>query len=309
MRRESQRHAPALASRFRDDLFDCLTARGDELFELADALLCADGPVRVRRAEPRERGRTPAAAGAGGACPCRRPPTAAWSSPSMSATGPARTRRPTRSVCSAMSTGTAAGLRTSSCPAGRTRSSPRWSRAGRPGDSSWTPCVSGPDDEAAEVTAAQVRRVVVDLVEMRRWHVGDRDILVVFDAGYDAPRMAHLLDGLPVEEVGRVRSDRVMRRPTADALAQGVRHRGRRPLDVADHRRPHPAPAHPRSRRGPPPPLGKAGRVRTAHPGPRPPRVSEPPPTPALPGPLTETLNTRTRKATWIEEPPPHDPP
>ncbi|GGS39805.1 hypothetical protein GCM10010270_06660 [Streptomyces violaceus] len=26
-------------------LFDCLTARGDELFDLADALLCADGPV------------------------------------------------------------------------------------------------------------------------------------------------------------------------------------------------------------------------------------------------------------------------
>lgn len=26
-------------------MFDCLTARGDELFDLADALLCADGPV------------------------------------------------------------------------------------------------------------------------------------------------------------------------------------------------------------------------------------------------------------------------
>ncbi len=34
-----------MASRFREDLFDCLTARGDELFELVDALLCADGPV------------------------------------------------------------------------------------------------------------------------------------------------------------------------------------------------------------------------------------------------------------------------
>lgn len=42
-------HAPgeafAKASRFREDLFDCLAARGDELFDLADALLCADGPV------------------------------------------------------------------------------------------------------------------------------------------------------------------------------------------------------------------------------------------------------------------------
>ncbi|MGO4758241.1 transposase, partial [Streptomyces sp. 2MCAF27] len=35
----------AQASRFRDDLFDCLTAHGDELFQLVDALLCADGPV------------------------------------------------------------------------------------------------------------------------------------------------------------------------------------------------------------------------------------------------------------------------
>ena len=33
-------------SRFRADLRGCLTARGDELFELADAVLCGDGPVR-----------------------------------------------------------------------------------------------------------------------------------------------------------------------------------------------------------------------------------------------------------------------
>ncbi|MQY40253.1 hypothetical protein SRB17_82840 [Streptomyces sp. RB17] len=56
--------------------------------------------------------------------------------------------------------------------------------------------------------------MVTDLIEMGPWHFGDRDILIVFDAGYDAPRMAHLLDGLPVEVLGRMRSDRVMRRPT-----------------------------------------------------------------------------------------------
>ncbi|WP_203949961.1 transposase, partial [Planotetraspora thailandica] len=33
-------------SRFRTDLYDCLTARADALFELTDALLCADGAVR-----------------------------------------------------------------------------------------------------------------------------------------------------------------------------------------------------------------------------------------------------------------------
>jgi len=33
-------------SRFRLDFHACLTARREEIFELADAVLCADGPVR-----------------------------------------------------------------------------------------------------------------------------------------------------------------------------------------------------------------------------------------------------------------------
>ena len=37
----------AVLSRFRLDFYSCMTARGDELFELADAVLCADGPVRT----------------------------------------------------------------------------------------------------------------------------------------------------------------------------------------------------------------------------------------------------------------------
>ncbi|CAK7279830.1 hypothetical protein SGPA1_10608 [Streptomyces misionensis JCM 4497] len=36
----------------------------------------------------------------------------------------------------------------------------------------------------------------------------------MLDAGYDAPRIAHLLGDLPIEILGRLRSDRVMRRPT-----------------------------------------------------------------------------------------------
>ncbi len=36
---------PVLA-RFRREFHACLTARRDEVFELADAVLCADGPVR-----------------------------------------------------------------------------------------------------------------------------------------------------------------------------------------------------------------------------------------------------------------------
>src|SRR5690349_19944275 len=37
----------AVLSRFRADFHACLTARADELSELADAVLCADGPVRA----------------------------------------------------------------------------------------------------------------------------------------------------------------------------------------------------------------------------------------------------------------------
>ncbi|MGW1225550.1 transposase, partial [Streptomyces sp. NPDC002530] len=33
-------------SRFRGEFYSCLTARSDALFELADAVLCGDGPVR-----------------------------------------------------------------------------------------------------------------------------------------------------------------------------------------------------------------------------------------------------------------------
>ncbi|QTA29887.1 hypothetical protein JHY03_68380 [Streptomyces sp. CA-256286] len=35
----------AEASRFRDEFYACLTGRGDELFELADAVLCASGAL------------------------------------------------------------------------------------------------------------------------------------------------------------------------------------------------------------------------------------------------------------------------
>lgn len=37
----------SVLSGFRQDLYDCLDARSDELFELVDALLCTDGPVKT----------------------------------------------------------------------------------------------------------------------------------------------------------------------------------------------------------------------------------------------------------------------
>jgi hypothetical protein len=41
-----RREAFAEASRFRDEFYECLTARREELFEPADAVLCADGAVK-----------------------------------------------------------------------------------------------------------------------------------------------------------------------------------------------------------------------------------------------------------------------
>lgn len=41
-----RREAFAEASRFRGEFYECLTARRDALFELVDAVLCADGAVK-----------------------------------------------------------------------------------------------------------------------------------------------------------------------------------------------------------------------------------------------------------------------
>lgn len=65
------------------------------------------------------------------------------------------------------------------------------------------------------MTTVQICEVVERLVAAGQWKPGDPEVLVVLDAGYDAPRIAHLLAGLPVEILGRLRSDRVMRRATS----------------------------------------------------------------------------------------------
>jgi hypothetical protein len=38
--------SPCPSSGFRSDFYDCMTSRADAPFELTDALLCADGPVK-----------------------------------------------------------------------------------------------------------------------------------------------------------------------------------------------------------------------------------------------------------------------
>ncbi|MFD4407487.1 NF041680 family putative transposase [Nocardia sp. NPDC058499] len=84
------------------------------------------------------------------------------------------------------------------------------------GRSSWTAPLDAvrltPGDDAATVTAGQLRTVIGNLIEAGHWQPGDPNIWIVADAGYDAPRLAFLLADLPVAILGRMRSDRVLRR-------------------------------------------------------------------------------------------------
>jgi hypothetical protein len=85
-----------------------------------------------------------------------------------------------------------------------------------PGRSSWTAPLDAqrlaPGDDAATVTATQLRQLVARLIAAGQWRPGDPDILIVADAGYDAPRLAWLLRDLPVQVLARMRADRVLRR-------------------------------------------------------------------------------------------------
>ena len=51
------------------------------------------------------------------------------------------------------------------------------------------------------------------LITAGHWQPGDPDIVIVADTGYDITRLAYVLADLPVELVGRLRSDRVLRLP------------------------------------------------------------------------------------------------
>lgn len=84
------------------------------------------------------------------------------------------------------------------------------------GRSSWTAPLDALrlawGDDAATVTARQTRELTERLIEAGQWRPGDPDVLIVVDAGYDVPRLAFLLADLPVQVLGRMRSDRVLRR-------------------------------------------------------------------------------------------------
>ncbi len=211
---------------FRGELYRCFTARADALFELADAVLCADGPVKtlvgLSLAPEHQRGHgalyDAVNCGRVEIARLRRAlaglPLPRWGdgrirlgvdvSPWLR---PAAATSAERLFCHVYGRGK-----------GQAQMIPGWPysvvAALEPGRTSWTAVLDavrlGPGDDETAVTAAQVRDVVARLIEAGHWRQGDPAILVVFDAGYDIARLGYLLAGLPVEVLGRLRSSRVL---------------------------------------------------------------------------------------------------
>lgn len=220
----------AVLSRFRAEFYDCLTARADALFELTDALLCADGPVKtlvdLTLAPEHRRGHG-----------------TLYDGLNSGRLEMARFRRTLASLPLPRAAGGRIVLAVDVSPwlrpdaptsaarlfchvHGRARNQaqmiPGWPysfvAALETGRTSWTAVLDavrlGPADDATAVTAEQLRQVIERLMEAGQWQHGSPDILVVTDSGYDVTRLAFLLADLPVELVGRIRSDRVLRLPT-----------------------------------------------------------------------------------------------
>src|SRR5690242_20244749 len=219
----------AVLSRFRRDFHACLTARADELSELADAVLCADGPVRdlaglsLVPEHRRGHGALYDAVNHGRVDIGRLRRSLAGLALPRAADGrlvlaadvsnwlrPGAATSPERLFCHVDGRGK-----------GQAQMIPGWPysviAALEPGRTSWTAVLDavrlGPDDDEAEVTATQVRDVITRLVSAGHWREGDAPVLVISGAGYDLTRLACLLAGLPVEVLGRLRSDRVMQLP------------------------------------------------------------------------------------------------
>jgi hypothetical protein len=209
------RDAFAEVSGFQTDLYACLATRGDALFELCDALLCTDGPVRtlvdLALAPEHRRGHGALYGGLNQGrievARLRRAPAsvplpraadgrivlAADVSPWLR---PDPNTCPDRAFCHTFGRGGA-----------KHQMIPGWPyqivAALETGRTSWTAVLDAvrlqPGADVAAVTAVQLREVVERLVAVGQWKPGDLDVLVVLDAGYDVPRIAHLLGDLPVE--------------------------------------------------------------------------------------------------------------
>jgi hypothetical protein len=247
-------------SAFREAFYDCLLRRADALFELCDAVLCADGPVgslvglSLAVEHRRGHGALYDAVNAGRIQIDRLRRRVAGLPLSRDGEGrivlavdvsnwlrPDAARAPDRSFCHVYGRGKSAAQLIPGWPYS-------FVAALEAGRSSWTAILDavrlGPLDDLTEVTAAQVRQVVQRLRDAGQWREGDPPILVVFDAGYDVTRLAWLLADAPVIVVGRLRSDRVFHLPgPARIPGQVGRPRRHGPVIDLDEPATHPAAA------------------------------------------------------------------
>lgn len=242
LQRDVPRDAFAELSCFRTELYACLTRRPDALFELSDALLCADGPVRtlveLSLAPEHQRGHGALYGGLNcGHLDVSRLRMALAELPlPRTAEGrlvlavdvsnwlpPDANTSPYRLFCHTYGRGR-----------GSAQMIPGWPysfvAALEPGRTSWTAMLDVvrlcPWDDAVAVTATQLREVFQRLYVAGQWQIGDPSVLVVVDAGYDVTRLAFLLADLPLELLGRMRSDRVLYFPPPP---QPSGKRGRKP--------------------------------------------------------------------------------
>jgi hypothetical protein len=220
--------AAAGLAAFRREFYRCLTRRADALFELVDAALCADGPVgslvELSLVGEHRRGHGSLYAGLNrGRVDVDRLRTALAAVPVPRAADgrivlavdvtcwlrPEAHTCPERVLCHTYGRGKDTHIMIPGWPYSLVT-------ALETGRSSWTAPLDArrlaPGDDAATVTADQLRDVVRALITARQWQPGDPDIWIVADAGYDGPRLAFLLADLPVQVVVRMRSDRVLRR-------------------------------------------------------------------------------------------------
>lgn len=211
---------------FRREFYRCLTARADGLFELADAVLCADGPVtslvELSLAAEHRRGHGGLYDGLNQGCvdvgrfrnvvASQRVPRCFGGRTVLAADvsnwlRPDAVSSPDRLFCHTYGRGK-----------GQAQMIPGWPYsfvvALEQGRSSWTAILDaqrlGPCDSATSVAAAQVRAVVEQLIAAGQWQETDPEIWIVGDSGYEGPRLAFLLADLPVRVLVRTQSGRVM---------------------------------------------------------------------------------------------------
>jgi hypothetical protein len=220
---------------FRMELYDCLEARGDALFELVEAMLCIDGPVvsvpelSLAGVHRRGHGGLYEALASGRMNVARFAAVlAALPLPRMRgrivlAVDVSPWLRPDAECCDERMFCYVHGR-----GSGNAQMIPGWPysfvAALESGASSFTALLDavriGPDDDGTEVTAAQVRDVVTRLIAAGQQRAGDPPIRIVLDSGYDGTRLAWLLADLPVELLVRVRSDRVFCAPPGPRKGQ-----------------------------------------------------------------------------------------